>query len=415
MKNSNTSLHFLSAAFLVVFLASCKQDSGTLVNPPVGSGNPGGNQPGVSPIPKTPGTIVSPANNPVDDPKFAARVELGRHLFYDPAFAVDGSTSCASCHSPGAGFSDPRSNEATSMGFQNRMGTRNAPALANIGYYIAITWDGKFKTLEDHALAPIFNNIEMGNNFSATGNDPITTGYYHSDPGANDTLFLFARLDGSNTRNHGLTDQNSTKRDKNGNNYYALLNNAWGTSTFSLDLIQKSIACFERTFVSTQSTFDRYNKGDVSVFKYNPEAIHGFQLFTDTAKANCIGCHNGYNFTDQKFHNNGLYTMASPITQKYDSGRVGISKDPADAFKFRTPGLRNVALSAPYMHDGRKTTLADVLDFYNRGGDPGVTNKDSKIKKLNLTDQDMSDIIEFLKTLSDPQFTSNGAYANPWR
>src|SRR5207302_6615586 len=122
--------------------------------------------------PTAPGDMIVPADNPMTDPKFQARVELGRRLFWDNALSVDGSTSCGSCHNPGASFADARTVGATSFGFRQREGTRNAPGLANIGYNTVIAWDGKFNTLEEQALAPIFNNVEMGNNFSATGNDP---------------------------------------------------------------------------------------------------------------------------------------------------------------------------------------------------------------------------------------------------
>jgi len=397
--------------FVAALFASCTKQNAVETTPVVPTPDPG-TTPINSPIPKSAGMFIVPANNPMNDPKTPARIELGRHLFFDKALSVDGSTSCASCHNPGMGFSDPRG-MATSIGFEGRQGTRNAPALANVAYNTFYTWDGKFQTLEDHALAPIFNNIEMANNFSATGADPISTGYYHSDPGANDTLFLFGRIDGRQARTQ-VADPNSTKTDINGKNYYALLQAAWGSSTFSLDIIQKSIACFERTFISTQSTFDRFNTGDPSAYKYNPEALHGFQLFTDVQRTNCIGCHSGYNFTDQQFHNNGLAPRTT-INGKIDSGRVGISKDPNDAFKFRTPSLRNVALSAPYMHDGRLQTLEDVMAFYKTGGNSGAPNRDPKIKpSLNLNDQDVADIIEFLKTLSDPKFTTNSAYVSPW-
>jgi cytochrome c peroxidase len=389
-------------------LGGCTKESSAPVATTVPVVGPG-NTPIVSPIPKSQGTFIVPANNPMT----AAKIELGKHFFFDRAMSVDASVSCGTCHSPSIGFADPRG-FSTSVGFLDRQGTRNSPALANVAYFKEITWDGKFTTLEDHALAPIFNNIEMANNFSASGTSPIETGYYHSDPGANDTLFLFGRLDGLNTGRTHAADPNSKKRDLNGKTYYQLMMDAWGTATYSLDMIQKSIACFERTFISSQTTFDMYNNGQTEVYKYNPEALHGFQLFIDTQKTNCIGCHSGYNFTDQEFHNNGL-AIEQTFNNKFDSGRVGISKQYADAFKFRTPSLRNVALTGPYMHDGRFKTLDDVLAFYKRGGDKNAPNKDAKLQSsLNLNDQDISDIIEFLKTLSDPKFTANPAFLSPW-
>jgi len=347
-------------------------------------------------IPNNPGMIVYPPDNP----STAAKIELGKHLFFDKSLSVDNSTSCASCHTPGDGFADSRG-LSTSQGFSRRMGTRNAPALANVAYRSVITWDGKFKTLEEHALAPMFNNIEMGNNFSSTGADPVTSGYYHSDVGQNDTNFLFKRLSGRG-------------KDAVGKTYADLFIAAWGSSAVgptgvSLDHLAKSIASFERTFISTGSTFDRYNKGDRSAYKFNPKALHGFQLFTDPQKANCIGCHSGYDFTDQQFHNNGIGAGV-----KDDSGRSDITHNVADAYKFRTPPLRNVALSAPYMHDGRLKTLQDVMAFYNNGGKANVINKDPKIRPLNLSGDDISDIIEFLKTLTDESFTTNSTFNNPW-
>lgn len=387
----NPFLRLLSAAVIAasMSLSGCKTESVT-DNPT--TINPNDPAPISTLIPKTPGTISIPKDNQMT----AEKIELGRHLFFEKTLSVDNSTSCASCHSPSVGLSDPIG-LATSMGFGRRMGTRNAPALANVGYLTSITWDGKFNTLEEHALAPIFNNIEMGNNFSSTGVDPISTGYYHSDPGQNDTNFLFKRL------NQKPVAPGSGKK------YSDLFFAAWGSADISLDRIAKSIAAYERTFVSTSSKFDRYNNGDKEVFKYNPQAIHGLQLFTDVNGANCISCHSGYNFSDQQFHNNGLIASG----QRIDSGRSGISRNRADAFKFRTPSLRNVAISGPYMHDGRLKNLDAVMAFYNSGGGTGA-NKDSKLKPLNLSDQDVADIIAFLNTLTDQKFTTNSLFTDPW-
>jgi len=389
MKNPHVSLLYsLSVGIMMLALASCaKQDA--MIDPGVAS-NPGNPQ-----IPKSPGTIITPADNSMSDPKFAARVELGKHLFFDKQISVDGSTSCSSCHDPSIGFADLRG-LATSMGFSQRMGTRNAPTLTNVAYNTIFTWDGRFPTLEQHAPGPIFNQLEMGNNFTTSVQDTVPSGY-NSGPGPNDTLFLFKRLNGRGN-------------DNTGKNYPQLFIAAWGDTQISMDRIAKSIASFERTFISTNSTFDRFNTGDQSAYKYNPQALHGFQLFTDANGANCVGCHSGYNFTDQQFHNNGI-----GIGSDRDSGRMNITKKASDIFAFKTPSLRNVALTAPYMHDGRFKTLKDVLNNYNLGGTvPTVVNKDSKIHPLNLSDADMSDIIAFLQTLTDDKFTVNPNFANPW-
>jgi cytochrome c peroxidase len=273
--------------------------------------------------------------------------------------------------------------------------------------------------LEEHAPGPIFNSVEMGNNFSTTARDTVPSGY-NSGPGPNDTNFLFKRLMGDRD------SANFSRKDINGVSYFDLLNKAWGPVkvttdggktwvtkvAFTLDIIAKSIATFERTIISTQSEFDKYNNGDQIIFKYNPYAVHGMQLFTDTKGANCISCHSGYNFTDQKFHDNGI-----GINQGSDKGRFNISNDLNDVGKFKTPSLRNVALSAPYMHDGRFATLDQVLQNYNKGGIHRTDNTDQNIKPLNLSDADVSDIIEFLKTLTDNNFVTDKAakFSNPWQ
>ncbi|MFI5264787.1 MAG: cytochrome-c peroxidase [Candidatus Kapaibacterium sp.] len=353
-------------------------------------------QPVVTNIPKTP----APLSIPIDNPQTDAKVELGKHLFFDKALSADNSTACASCHQVSHGFSDVTS---TSVGMQQQLhGTRNAPALANVAYNTAFTWDGRFKSLEEHAPGPIFNSVEMGNNFSTTPRDTVPNGY-NSGPGPNDTNFLFKRLD-----NRG--------KDKAGKSYPDLFMAAWGSDAIgpdgvSLDHIAKSIACFERTIISTQSTFDAYNNGDQTAYKYNPEALHGLKLFTDVNGANCVSCHSGYNFTDQQFHDNGI-----GINQNSDKGRFNITNNQADVGKFKTPSLRNIALTAPYMHDGRFSTLQDVLNSYNMGGIHRTQNTDSKVKPLNLSDQDIADIIEFLKTLTDNDLAQNKAnkFTNPW-
>ncbi len=377
----------VSALTLMVFLASCSKQEMTspaAVTTPVPT-------PVSTNIPKTPATIVVPDDNPMT----AAKIELGRHLFFDKNLSVDNSTSCGSCHQVANGFSDIF---PTSRGMQGQHGTRNAPALANIAYNTAFTWDGRFKSLEEHAPGPIFNSVEMGNNFSTTPQDTVPSGY-NSGPGPNDTNFLFKRL---NNRPESI--QHKT--------YADLFIAAWGDSKISMDRIAKSIATFERTFISTQSTFDAFNNGDQTAYKYNPEALRGLQLFTDVNGANCVSCHSGYNFTDQKFHDNGI-----GINQTGDKGRGDIvTNDPTLVGKFKTPSLRNVALTAPYMHDGRFATLDQVLASYNKGGVHPTSNTDPQIKPLNLSDQDIANIIEFLKTLTDNNFVADkaGKFTNPW-
>jgi cytochrome c peroxidase len=186
-----------------------------------------------------------------------------------------------------------------------------------------------------------------------------------------------------------------------------------------MDRIAKSIAAFERTFISTQSTFDKYNNGDASVLKNNPEAVHGLQLFTDVNGANCISCHSGYNFTDQQFHDNGIGINNTMKQQGPDKGRSAVTKNSVNDFQFKTPSLRNVALTAPYMHDGRFETLGEVLANYQSGGKGTTPYQDqriTRIKSLNLSNGDVADIIAFLKTLTDDTFVTDkaGKLSNPW-
>ncbi|HET9135352.1 MAG TPA: cytochrome c peroxidase [Candidatus Kapabacteria bacterium] len=348
-----------------------------------------------SPIPTSPGAMVIPASNTMS----ASKVELGRMLFFDPNISIrskDASViSCASCHLSTKAFSDNRS---VSPGIDGKLGTRNAPTLINVAYNTAYTWDGKFKSLEEHAPGPMFSPVEMGNNFS---NDPRDTSHsgYQSDPGQNDTLLLFKRL----------MDANSTQ-------YTVLLTNAYGEAKFSLDRIVKALACFERTIVSNGSPFDSYNQylhnqgGNKNAI--NESAKRGFKIFIDANGANCVSCHSGYNFTDGGFHNNGLdHSLAKPMD---DIGYGAVTKLSSDKYKYKVPTLRNVAITGPYMHDGRFTTLDEVVTQYNNGGSHSL-NQDPRIHALNLSAQDKADLIAFLQSLTDGQATaaSNQMLAPP--
>lgn len=354
----------------------------------------------VSPIPTSPGAIVIPASNQMS----ASKVELGRMLFFDPNISIPvfmkdsgggSKISCASCHLATAAFSDTR---AISPGIQGKMGTRNAPTLINVAYNTSFTWDGKFKSLEEHAPGPMFSPVEMGNNFSKDPRDTSHSGY-QSDPGQNDTLLLFKRL-----------------MDANGTKYTVMLQNAYGDIKFSLDRIAKAIACFERTIVSTGSPFDSYNQylhnQGGSKNAISESAKRGFKLFIDANGANCVSCHSGYNFTDGGFHNNGL-DQSVTANPKDDIGYGAVTKMTSDNYKYKVPTLRNVAITGPYMHDGRFTTLEQVLAHYKKGGSHSP-NQDPKIHQLNLSDQDVNDLIAFLHSLSDGSVAlASGQMATP--
>lgn len=279
--------------------------------------------------------------------QFEAKVELGKLLFFDSRLSKDGSVSCASCHVPAAGFSDPRQ---FSLGVGGKQGGRNAPPAMNAAYNHLQFWDGRASSLEEQALGPIQNPIEMA-----------------------ETL-------------DGVVKKLSKVKA-----YQARFRAVFG-SDITPDHLAKAIAAFERTLISTNSSFDRFIAGDKAAL--SESAQRGLELFQ--GKARCVLCHNGPNFTDNKFHNIGV-PQTGPLAE--DLGRYAVTKRDADRHAFKTPSLRSVALSAPYMHTGGFKTLDDVVEFYNKGGE-AVPGKDAFMSALNLTDQEKKDLVEFMNGLT---------------
>ena len=389
----------------LTILSSCNKEAAsnpTTTTPPDNPVDNGGKpvDPSVA-IPTTPGVLgAMPEDNLISNPQFAARVELGRHLYFDGRVSVGGDSlstdpdkqvgvSCGSCHSPAQAFSDPlaTAQQPMSFGVKHFRGFRNAPGLTNVAYNVKYTWDGKFNTLEAHAPGPMFSAAEMGS-------VPASPSYYGKPN--EDTLLLFKRL------------QKEPK-------YAELFANAFGEQSISLDHICKAIASFERTFISTETPFDNYNRalhnsgGNIAAI--SESAKRGFKIFIDPVKGNCISCHSGFNFTDGGFHNNGLKPDQNDLGQKFVTGSN------EDLNKFKVPTLRNIAVTGPYMHNGSMPTLEDVVKFYQSLNKETYysSNVDERIKKINLTDQDVTDIVEFLKTLTDDSFLKNMAFANPWK
>ncbi len=279
--------------------------------------------------------------------QFDSKVQLGKMLFFDTRLSKDNSVSCASCHVPAAGFSDPRQ---FSLGVGGKQGGRNAPSALNAAYNHLQFWDGRAGSLEEQALGPIQNPIEMA-----------------------ETL-------------HGVVRKLS--RDK---GYQVLFKAVFGTEV-APDGIARAIAAFERTLISTNSAFDRFIGGDKSAL--SESAQRGLELFQ--GKARCVLCHNGPNFSDNKFHNIGVPQVGP---NKEDFGRYAVTKREADRGAFKTPSLRSIALTAPYMHTGGLKSLEDVIEFYNKGGE-AVIGKDPFMSALNLTDQERTDLVEFMKHLT---------------
>ncbi len=285
---------------------------------------------------------------PPDNPQTDAKVQLGKHLFFDKRLSLDRSLSCSSCHDPAKAFTDGRTKASGFGGFTL---SRNAPTVLNAAFNRAQFWDGRARSLEEQAKGPLTAKHEMN---------------------MLDEHLLVARL------NHVPE-------------YKKQFQTAFGSAP-SLDNVARAIAAFERTLTTPDSRFDRYANGDKSSLTVHEK--QGLILFF--GKAACAECHNGPNFTDDKLY--GLGT-SSAANKSADMGRFAVTRLRQDKGVFKTPTLRNIELTGPYMHDGSFATLEEVVELYNRGGDPGP-NKSKLLHKLDLSSQEKSDLIAFLKTLT---------------
>jgi cytochrome c peroxidase len=284
---------------------------------------------------------------PKDNPYSAAKAELGRYLYFDSRLSADNTVSCASCHHPKFAFTD---GAPVSTGIKAQKGGRSAPTVINRVYSMAQFWDGRAKSLEDQAKGPMANPIEMG-----------------------------------------MTHDLVVERLKGIAGYRTLFVRAFGSYTVDIDRVAMAIACFERTILSGNSPYDRYKHGNTAAM--TPQQIRGMDIFANKAK--CDQCHEGANFTLNSYHNLGVGAdKASP-----DVGRYAVTHNAADWGTFKTPTLREIEHTAPYMHDGSLKTLDEVVEYYNKGGNPNK-NLDPAMKQLHLNDQDKKDLVAFLKALS---------------
>jgi cytochrome c peroxidase len=293
------------------------------------------------------------------DPPTPERVRLGRWLFYDTRLSGDSTVSCATCHRPEHAFSEPT---PVSTGIRGQQGGRKAPTFINqaVTLYPHFFWDGRAGSLEEQALGPIENPIEMG----ATHASMIET---------------LSRITG----------------------YAPYFEEAFGTPDITKERVSKAIADYERTRMSGNSPWDRwrYDRDEGAV---SEDVKLGHELFN--GKANCAQCHLGNNFTDSRFHNIGIGW--DPETETFrDEGRWTVSQDlaggesrEADRGAFKTPTLREVTKHAPYMHDGSIATLREVVEHYNRGGEKNPW-LDPKIVPLELTEAEAAALVEFLQAL----------------
>ncbi len=284
---------------------------------------------------------------PPDNQLTATRVELGKKLFFDPRLSGSNWISCATCHNPALGWSDGL---PTAIGHGMRKLGRNTPTILNTAYNRFQFWDGRARTLEEQALGPIVAEEEM-------------------DQDLDELVEELKAIPG----------------------YVTLFEEAYPGEGITKETIAKALASFQRSIVSTESPFDRWQKGEENAVS---DAVkRGFELFQ--GKARCVVCHQGFNFTDDGFHNVGLKGAK-------DLGRYKLVKVKVLKHAFKTPTLRDVELTWPYMHDGRYRTLEEVIEHYNRGGDTKVV--DPNIQPLGLTKQEVADLVAFLKSLTgDPR------------
>jgi cytochrome c peroxidase len=293
------------------------------------------------PVPRGLPPITTPAAKP-------ALITLGKHLFSETKLSADGSLSCASCHHPEKSFA---SSDTVAVGINNQKGRRNAPSLLNRVFGSSFSWDGRAKTLEEQSLLPITHPQEMGN-----------------------TLERVLKV---------------LKEDR---EYPTRFRLVFGSEEITADRIASALAAFQRTLLLGNSPVDTFMAGDIA--KLSVSARQGLWLFE--SKASCWKCHSGKNYSDERFHNTGVSWRKTPV----DLGRYEITKQEADRGRFKTPTLRGVARTGPYMHDGSIKTLEEVVNYYDEGGNANE-HLDRAVKPLHLSEQDRADLLAFLKALSE--------------
>ncbi len=287
---------------------------------------------GLPPVPQLPDNVLTPE-----------KVELGKQLYFDPRLSRDNTVSCSTCHNPKQGWSN---GAAVATGIRGQKGGRSAPPVVNAGYLRFQFWDGRAQYVEGQALGPIQNPIEMD-----------------------------------------LTLDELVARLRSIEGYRRQFRQVFGRDVEAED-VAKAIGAFERTLLAGNAPYDRFKAGDTSAL--SEVAQRGMKLFF--GKAHCSACHSGPLFTDGAFHNIGV----GILKDNPDLGRYEVTKVLGDRGAFRTPSLRDIARTAPYMHDGSEPTLEAVVEYYNKGGTPNP-QLDEEIFPLNLTEQEKADLVVFLK------------------
>jgi cytochrome c peroxidase len=332
---------------------------------------------------------------PPDNPISPAKVDLGRHLFYDTRMSANGTQSCASCHEQARAFTDGK---GRSVGSTGQLHPRGSMSLVNVAYADVLTWSNPTMTrLERQALVPMY------------GEQPVELGLDRSD-----------------------TWLDALRRDP---TYVRLFTAAFGDDPSPLtgENAVKAISSFERSIVSARSPYDRYHfeRDDAAV----PESARRGEVLFHSRPLSCFMCHGGLHFSSSmgtgerrevEFHNTGLYNLTATLSYPPDNtGLYETTHEPSDVGKFKAPTLRNIAVTAPYMHDGSAATLADVIDHYAAGGRTiadgpyrGIghdnSNKSVSIRGFTLTAGQRADLIAFLESLTDEALLGDSRFANPW-
>lgn len=308
---------------------------------------------------------------PADNPLTEEGVKLGRHLFYEVRLSGDNTLACAGCHLQDQGFADFN---ATSVGIDGVSGTKNAMALFNLAWQEHFFWDGRSPSLEDQAGLPVEDPIEMHTTWPEA----------------------LEKLQGDSA-------------------YVAMFEAAFGPDAMTKENATKAIAQFERMLISAESKFDQWQRGE---YQFTAEEALGYNIF-NSERGDCFHCHGDVTtgntfgaFGALQFTNNGLDSVLLP-----GAGREGVTGDSLDRAKFKIPSLRNVEYTFPYMHDGRLQTLFDVVEFYNTGGFPSYTidpNMKAAGVGRNWTPAEKAALVAFMRTLSDPTFVTDTAFASPF-
>jgi cytochrome c peroxidase len=363
-----SSLHICGLAILLIGLISCRKD----IKPTTGNITPYQYE-----YPSIMAQYLPPIVDPTDNEISEEGVALGRLLFFDTRLSKDETQSCASCHIPSASFSDT---VAFSVGVDGIPGGRNAMPIINVGWMNTLFWDGRATSVENQAFGPVVNPVEMHETW------PNAVAKLQADP-----------------------------------DYPTLFKQVFDSEQIDSVMVAKAISQFERTLISGDSPFDKFRQANFapgsSGWSTTNEllAYEGFSIFMDESRGDCFHCHgDSFNplWTDNIFHNNGLDASFT------DKGLGEVTGNPIDDGKFKTPTLRNLAFTAPYMHDGRFTTLNEVIMHYSFGLQNSLTI-DPLMKSVGdggvqLNPAEQNALKWFLLSLSDSSFVNNPEFQNPW-